>query len=191
MIQQDNRDVLKFLNVLRQNGFSAGCPERQGRSVRHFSMYDEDQEIDFPCLDEGITMRKCLRVPEERDIDMAGGAAATKRKSKYNIMKKKRGRKTRKKVPWAGWSKISPKGRARTVMKKRCGKKCFLGPKKSFPVCAKGTCKVNKKGVWAAYIRASEWGNKASSYKGRSRPRHPRRTYKRIARTAKKMLKKM
>jgi hypothetical protein len=191
LIQQDNKEVLEFLNVLRRYRFSAGCPERQGRTMRHFSMFDEDQEIDFPCLDEGFTMRKCLRVPQERDIDMAGGAAATKRKSKYTIMKRKQGRKTRKKVPWAGWSKISPKGRARTVMKKRCGKKCFLGPKKSFPVCAKGTCKVNKKGVWAAYIRASEWGNKASSYKGRSRPRHPRRTYKRIARTAKKMLKKM
>ena len=191
LIQQDNKKVLEFLNVLRRYRFSAGCPERQGRSVRHFSMFDEDQEIDFPCLDEGFTMRKCLRVPQERDIDMAGGAAATKRKLRKDKQKKKQGRKTRKKVPWAGWSKISPKGRARTVMKKRCGKNCFLGPHKSFPVCAKGTCKVNKKGVWAAYIRASEWGNKASSYKWRSRPRHPRRTYKRIARTAKKMLKKM
>ena len=190
LIQQDNKEVLEFLNVLRRYRFSAGCPERQGRTMRHFSMFDEDQEIDFPCLDEGFTMRKCLRVPQERDIEMEGGVA-TKRKSRKDKRKEKQGSKTRKKVPWAGWSKISPKGRARTVMKKRCGKKCFLGPHKSFPVCANGTCKVNKKGVWAAYIRASEWGNKASSYKGRSRPRHPRRTYKHIARTAKKMLKKM
>ena len=69
-------------------------------------------------------------------------------------MPRKTRRRSRKAVPWAGWSKISPKGHARTVMKRKCGKKCFLGPKKSFPVCAKGTCKINKKGLYAAYVRA-------------------------------------
>ena len=93
-------------------------------------------------------------------------------------------------MPWAGWSKISPKGHARTVMKRKCGKKCFLGPKKSFPICAKGTCKVNKKGLYAAYIRARQWGKRRSSYKGRSRPTMKQSTYKRIARKAKSMLKR-
>ena len=97
--------------------------------------------------------------------------------------KRTKNRKTRK-LPWSGWSKLAPKGKARTTMKRNCGKKCFLGPKKSFPVCAKGTCKVNKKGLWAAYIRAREWGNKPSSYKGRSRPRHKRSVYKRVANKA-------
>ena len=119
---------------------------------------------------------------------------------------KRRGRgrrRTRKAVPWAGWGRVAPFGRARTTMLKRCGRKCFLGPRKSFPICSKGTCKVNKKGLWAAYIRAREWGKKASSYKSKaktikwrgrrtrmkgSRPRHRRGTYQGIQRRAKRML---
>ena len=62
-------------------------------------------------------------------------------------------RKTRKRVPWAGWGKQQPKGHQRTVMYKKCGRKCFLGPAKrphpSFPICTKGTCRVNTKGVYA------------------------------------------
>ena len=99
-------------------------------------------------------------------------------------------RKRRKSMPWSGWAKISPKGRARTVMKRKCGKKCFLGPKKSFPICAKGTCKVNKKGLYAAYVRARQWGKKRYSYKGRSRPTMRQSTYKSVARKAKSMLKR-
>ena len=89
-------------------------------------------------------------------------------------MARKYGSRKRRQVPWAGWAKIAPQGHARTVMKRNCGRKCFLGPDKSFPVCAKGTCKVNSKGAWAAYIRAREWGKKKSSYKGEARPRHRR-----------------
>jgi hypothetical protein len=132
-----------------------------------------------------------------------GGSKNKNRNINYNMAK----RKTRKQVPWAGWGKIAPRGHARTVMKRRCGKKCFLGPKKSFPVCAKGTCKVNKKGAYAAYVRAKQWGNRRSSYKSRgkmikykgkskkvymkgSRPRHERRTYKKVARKAKRILRR-
>ena len=94
----------------------------------------------------------------------------------------------RKQVPWAGWSKIKPEGHARTVMLRDCGKKCFLGPKKSFPICAKGTCKVSDKGLYAAYIRAKEWGNPRRSYKGKARPRHNRGVYSRVARKASRAL---
>jgi len=95
----------------------------------------------------------------------------------------------RKAVPWAGWGKISPKGRARTIMLKKCGKKCFLGPRKTFPICAKGTCKVSKKGLYAAYVRSRQWGKKKSHYKGKSRPTMKRRIYTRVSRMARKMLK--
>jgi len=95
---------------------------------------------------------------------------------------------SRKNVPWKGWGKVAPQGHARTVMKRKCGKKCFLGPKKTFPVCAKGTCKVNTKGLWAAYIRAKQWGKRALSYKGKSRPAHGRSVYTKVARKAKKQL---
>ena len=38
-------------------------------------------------------------------------------------------KKSRKSVPWKGWSKIAPKGKQRTTMYRKCGKKCFLGTK--------------------------------------------------------------
>ena len=97
---------------------------------------------------------------------------------------------SRRKVPWAGWGKISPKGHERTVMLRDCGRKCFLGPGKSFPVCAKGTCRVSTKGAYAAYIRAREWGKKPSSYKGEARPTMRQRTYKNVARKAVKILRR-
>jgi hypothetical protein len=96
----------------------------------------------------------------------------------------------RKEVPWAGWGKISPKGYERTVMLRDCGRKCFLGPGKSFPVCAKGTCRINTKGAYAAYIRAREWGKKPSSYHGEARPTMRQRTYKDVARKAVRILRR-
>jgi hypothetical protein len=50
-------------------------------------------------------------------------------------------------------------------MYERCGKKCFLGSKKSFPICKKKTCKISRKGVYAAYIRAKEWRHKTIAKK--------------------------
>ena len=105
--------------------------------------------------------------------------------------------KTRKSVPWSGWSRLAPKGKGRTTMYRKCGKKCFLGTKTpgdkqhpNFPVCTKGTCKVNNKGLYAAYVRARQWGKRRSSYKGKARPRLSRKTYKRVAAKAKSMLRK-
>ena len=104
----------------------------------------------------------------------------------------------RRRMPWAGWGKEAPFGAARTRMYRKCGKKCFLGTKTpgdkqhpDFPICTKGTCDINPKGVYAAYIRAREWGKKRSSYKGKDHPRLRRSTYKRIARKADRMLKEM
>ena len=76
-----------------------------------------------------------------------------------------------------GWSKAKPGYHQKTVMLKKCGKKCFLGPNKSFPICTKNTCKINKKGLHAAYSRAKEY----KSIKGS-------RKYSRIANKAYKML---
>lgn len=119
----------------------------------------------------------------------------TRKGGKRRIMKTTR--KTRRQVPWAGWGKEAPFGAARTRMYEKCGKKCFLGKKTpgdkkhpDFPICTKGTCDINPKGVYAAYIRAKEWSNKRSSYKGRTQPRLHRKTYKRIAEKAKRILDK-
>jgi hypothetical protein len=76
-----------------------------------------------------------------------------------------------------GWSKQQPGAHQRTVMMKKCGKKCFLGPNKSFPICTKNTCKVNKKGIHAAYVRAREY----MTIRGT-------RKYKNIANKAQRML---
>ncbi len=97
---------------------------------------------------------------------------------------------TRKKITTKGWSKLAPKTKKqRTSMLKKCGRKCFLGPKKSFPICTKGTCKINPKGVLAAYSRARQWGKSKSTYKT-SKPRHSRKTYDKIQRKAKYILKR-
>ncbi len=42
-----------------------------------------------------------------------------------------------KRNPWSGWANENPGFKQRTVMLKKCGKKCFLGSKKSFPICKK------------------------------------------------------
>ena len=78
------------------------------------------------------------------------------------------------------WSNIAPKrGKQRTRMLKRCGRKCFLATRKRFPVCAKGTCKVNKKGLRAAYMRARSTGTRSNKLKRKMSP---------IAKRAKKRL---
>lgn len=125
------------------------------------------------------------------DKTMKGGDS---RKNSYKIYKMSSGKTRRngktKSMPWAGWAKQAPKGKQRKTMKKKCGKKCFLGPKESFPICKKNTCKVIDQGLWAAYIRAKEWGKPKSSYKGKAKPRHSRSVYTRAARNAIKMLEK-
>jgi len=66
-------------------------------------------------------------------------------------------KKTRKNVPWKGWKKEKPNSHQKTVMLKKCGKKCFLSSGKKFPICKKNTCKVSRKGVYAAYVRAKQY----------------------------------
>ena len=81
-------------------------------------------------------------------------------------------------VATRGWKLEKPGYHQRTMMLKNCGKKCFLGPNKSFPICKKNTCKISSKGVYAAYIRSRQ-------YRTRSRK------YMNISKRANKMLVKM
>ena len=64
-----------------------------------------------------------------------------------------------------GWKKQQPSYHQRTVMFKKCGKKCFLGPRKSYPICTKNTCKINSKGVYSAFIRSKQYHKKKISKK--------------------------
>lgn len=88
-------------------------------------------------------------------------------------------KRTMRRSPTRGWSKVSPGTHERTLMLKRCGKrkKCFLGKKGSFPICARKTCRVSKKGLYAAFARSRQFSS-VGSY------------YRKIAKTAKNMLKK-
>ena len=74
--------------------------------------------------------------------------------------------KTKKNVT-LGWKKMKPGYHEKTVMLKKCGKKCFLGPNKSYPICKKNTCKVNSKGLYSAYIRARQYHKKNISQKAK------------------------
>jgi hypothetical protein len=80
------------------------------------------------------------------------------------------------------WRTQQPSYHQKTVMLKKCGKKCFLGTKKSFPICKKNTCTVSKLGVMAAYKRAREYVS-ISRKRGKSTKR-----YSRIANQARKLL---
>ena len=72
---------------------------------------------------------------------------------------------TRRRSVTRGWKNEQPGYHQRTVMLKKCGKKCFLGPGKTFPICKKNTCKVSSKGIHAAYIRARQYKHQNISRK--------------------------
>jgi len=73
--------------------------------------------------------------------------------------------KTMKNSPVRGWKREKPGFHQKTMMCKNCGQKCFLGKRKSFPICKKNTCKVSSKGVYAAYMRARQYSSKGRKYK--------------------------
>jgi hypothetical protein len=68
-----------------------------------------------------------------------------------------------------GWKNEKPSFHQRTIMLRKCGRKCFLGPKKSFPICKKNTCKISSKGVYSAYIRARQYSSKGRKYRNVSK----------------------
>lgn len=53
-----------------------------------------------------------------------------------------------------GWK--GPTQRQRTNMLSTCGRRCFLGPNKSYPICEPLTCRRTRRGVWAAFMRAKQ-----------------------------------
>lgn len=61
--------------------------------------------------------------------------------------------------PTRGWKKASPKrGSERHKMKRHCGDKCFLlSDAEKYPVCRRGSCDIDCRGVTSAKIRASQY----------------------------------
>lgn len=56
-----------------------------------------------------------------------------------------------------GWKNQKPGYHQRTIMLKKCGKKCFLGKDKKYPICIKNTCKISPQGVYSAFIRSKQF----------------------------------
>jgi hypothetical protein len=66
-----------------------------------------------------------------------------------------------------GWKRMSPGTSERRRMLAKCGDKCFLGPAISYPICNRGTCTINRKGVQSAYNRARQFKRTAIASKAR------------------------
>jgi len=76
-------------------------------------------------------------------------------------------------------------------MLRNCGEKCFLGPNKTFPICAKNTCRKSNKGLYAAYVRAKQMSDtprRRYTRSGRRNRSLPRSKYEKIARRARRQL---
>ena len=86
------------------------------------------------------------------------------------------------------WRKNNPTAHQRTLQLQKCGKKCFLGSKKSFPICNAGTCKPRKGGLVSAYIRAREMTRRA---RDNTIKKHCASYYYSIAKKAKTLLRKL
>ncbi len=86
------------------------------------------------------------------------------------------------------WHRTKPSTHERTLQLKRCGKKCFIGSKKSFPICNKGTCIPSKGGLISAYVRAREM---ISLARNKTIKKHRESYYYNIAKKSKNLLGKL
>jgi hypothetical protein len=94
-----------------------------------------------------------------------------------------------------GWSRVAPRSVGeRSAVLSKCGRRCFLGPGKTFPICARlgsgsGACKIDRRGVAAAYSRAREWAAiTARKKRTASSGARAHRKYTAVARRAKAIL---
>lgn len=108
----------------------------------------------------GPVYKELLRNKATKKLLLAGHSPARrsvrrssqKRRSVFR-MSNGRGSRTR------GWREASPaRGRERSVMKQRCGSKCFLSPAKNkYPICRRNTCKPDCRGIISAKVRAGQY----------------------------------
>jgi hypothetical protein len=95
------------------------------------------------------------------------------------------------------WSHRAPKSIGdRNALLHKCGRRCFLGTRKTFPICPRlgagsgsGSCKIDRRGVAAAYSRAREWVAITARKKRTSvKAARAHRTYTAVAHRAKVIL---
>ncbi len=97
-----------------------------------------------------------------------------------------------------GWSRVAPKTVGeRSALLAKCGRRCFLGPKKTFPICPRlragsRDCKIDRRGVAAAYSRARSWASiTARKKRSSTKAAAAHRRYTAVARQARSILSKM
>jgi len=201
---QGNDGLYDYILSLIKHKYSKDCKNLDKFDEEDFLKKDEYNNYYFVCGDNGFNMKKiidgttiinCSNIKGGKNKYTNIYIKKTKTpktsetyKSQRSTQKKHLKTHKHKKLPWSGWKNEKPTTHERTIMLKECGKECFLGPNKSFPICTRKTCKINDKGVYAAYVRAREWGKKQSNYMGLSRPTHKQRVYQNVARKAKKIL---
>ena len=101
-----------------------------------------------------------------KKMSSKGKKAKTSKRRTIPGMRKKTSKRG-KNIPWSGWKNEKPGYHEKTMMLAECGKRCFLGPNKSYPICKKHTCKVSRKGVYAAYVRASQFHKRKIAQKAK------------------------
>jgi hypothetical protein len=93
-----------------------------------------------------------------------------------------------------GWSRVAPRSVGeRSAVLSKCGRRCFLGPGKAFPICTRlgsgsGACKIDRRGVAAAYSRAREWAAITARKKRTASGARAHRRYTTVARRARAIL---
>lgn len=178
-----------YIISLIKNKYSTDCKDLKSFEESKFLEKDEYSNYNFVCGDNGFIMRKVVSdIPLIKCDVIKGGKKINTYKSNKGTFKKYRKTQKNKNLPWSGWSDEKPKNYERKLMKEKCGSKCFLGPNSSFPICSRNTCKINSKGVYAAYVRAKQWGKSPKKYIGRSKPTYKQYIYEKVARNAKKIL---
>ena len=129
---------------------------RLAQNIGRFEIYEDEQPPELPRLAQNIGR---FEIYEDENPPELPQSHHIGRFQVTEIPNTLSGRRTKKR----GWYKEKPSYHERTVMLKRCGRKCFLGPGKSFPVCKKRTCTISQNGVHAAYVRSREWKHEAVS----------------------------
>ena len=95
-----------------------------------------------------------------------------------------------------GWSRVAPRSVGeRSAVLSKCGRRCFLGPGKTFPICTRlgsgsgsSACKIDRRGVAAAYSRAREWAAITARKKRTASGARAYRRYTAVARRARAIL---
>ena len=94
------------------------------------------------------------------------------------------------------WSRVAPRSVGeRSAVLSKCGRRCFLGPGKTFPICTRlgsgsgsSACKIDRRGVAAAYSRAREWAAITARKKRTASGARAYRRYTAVARRARAIL---